>query len=160
MIFKIKGNSESSSVFNVLNKCQTNQGQKLLFSWIHQPLTDINKISNQIFTLAFPYPSKKLKDERLDLVEELVSNFDIYNLLKRDFLSGFPDLNVFGKKFLTKQANLKDCYRVFCAFKKLDSLIRQHDHQHDEIGDSNQMKIFNNLFLYPLKVIFQVEWTV
>ncbi|VEL39132.1 unnamed protein product [Protopolystoma xenopodis] len=40
------------SVYGVLNRCRTPQGQRLLSQWIRQPLTDVTQIS-KFFILLF-----------------------------------------------------------------------------------------------------------
>ena len=44
------GNSRNSSVYGVLNKCCTSQGQRLLTQWIEQPLIDVHRIGT-VFNL-------------------------------------------------------------------------------------------------------------
>ena len=44
-----EASSPSSSLFNLLNHCRTQAGQRLLFQWIKQPLIDIDKISKGFF---------------------------------------------------------------------------------------------------------------
>lgn len=67
---------------------------RLLTQWIRQPLTDMNKIN-----------------ERLDIVEVLVTDTDIRQQLYDQHLRTIPDLQALMRKIQRKKANLQDCYR-------------------------------------------------
>jgi DNA mismatch repair protein MSH2 len=67
---------------------------RLLTQWIRQPLTDMNKIN-----------------ERLDIVETLVTGTDIRQQLYDQHLRTIPDLQALMRKIQRKKANLQDCYR-------------------------------------------------
>lgn len=67
---------------------------RLLTQWIRQPLRDLNKIN-----------------ERLDIVENLVTDTDIRQQLHDQHLRTIPDLQALMRKIQRKKANLQDCYR-------------------------------------------------
>lgn len=71
-----------------------NQIFRLLTQWIRQPLRDLNKIN-----------------ERLDIVETLVTDTDIRQQLHDQHLRTIPDLQALMRKIQRKKANLQDCYR-------------------------------------------------
>lgn len=67
---------------------------RLLVQWIRQPLRDLNEIN-----------------ERLDIVETLVTNTDIRQQLYDQHLRTIPDLQALMRKIQRRKANLQDCYR-------------------------------------------------
>ncbi|KAG2734366.1 hypothetical protein G9P44_002372 [Scheffersomyces stipitis] len=73
--------SNISSIFELLNKCRTAAGSRLLSQWLKQPLTSLSMI-----------------EERLDLVNYLVddTNFRVY--ANQEFLSQVPDIRRLLKK--------------------------------------------------------------
>ena len=48
----LSANHKTHSVYGVLNKCSTSQGQRLLTQWIKQPLVDMHKIGKHFFYFA------------------------------------------------------------------------------------------------------------
>ncbi|CAH8492526.1 unnamed protein product [Dicrocoelium dendriticum] len=95
------------SVYGVLNYCRTPQGQRLLAQRLRQPLTDTNKIN-----------------EKLDLVETLVSEAGVRRTLHEDFLRRMPDFQRLSRKLQKKQAaGLQDVYRIYQAVGCLPNAI-------------------------------------
>ncbi|CAG2121260.1 unnamed protein product, partial [Medioppia subpectinata] len=95
-------NKTNRTLFQVLNNCRTLSGQRLLAQLIRQPLTDINKI-----------------EERLDIIEYFVKNYDIRQDLSEIYLKKVPDLSRIYKKLHSKRATLQDCYRIYLMTKIL-----------------------------------------
>ncbi|KAK6455339.1 muts domain V-domain-containing protein [Scheffersomyces xylosifermentans] len=73
--------SSVSSMFELLNKCKTTAGSRLLSQWLKQPLTSLSGI-----------------EERQDLVNHLMedTNFRVY--VTQEFLSKVPDIRRLLKK--------------------------------------------------------------
>lgn len=115
--------SKNDSILGIFDKCRTPHGHRLvafliikvilsnnfikkknphikmiicrlLVQWIRQPLRDLNEIN-----------------ERLDIVETLVTNTDIRQQLYDQHLRTIPDLQALMRKIQRKRANLQDCYR-------------------------------------------------
>ncbi|KAF0754140.1 Uncharacterized protein FWK35_00019612, partial [Aphis craccivora] len=99
--------SKNDSILGIFNKCRSPHGQRLLTQWIRQPLRDLNKIN-----------------ERLNIVETLVTDTDIRQQLHDQHLRTIPDLQALMRKIQRKKANLQDCYRIYQAIQKLPDLVQ------------------------------------
>ncbi|GAB6032645.1 MutS-like protein [Chamberlinius hualienensis] len=94
------------SLYGVLNKCRTGQGQRLLLKWIKQPLLDINKIV-----------------ERQNIVEAFVEDGELRRRLYEDMLRKIPDFQKLMMRFVRLKATLQDSYRVYQALQRLPHLV-------------------------------------
>ncbi|XP_034934485.1 DNA mismatch repair protein Msh2 [Chelonus insularis] len=95
-----------TSIFELLDKCRTPQGHRLLTLWIKQPLQDLSLIT-----------------ERLDIVEFFVNNSEIRSNVNGDYLKRIPDLEQLVKKILRKKAKLRDIYKVYECINNLPNLV-------------------------------------
>ncbi|BES93501.1 mutS homolog 2 [Nesidiocoris tenuis] len=98
---------QAMTIVDLLDKCRTAQGHRLLQQWVKQPLKDMNVIN-----------------ERLDIVELIFNDTILRQSLYEELLRKIPDLQVLSKKLERKKSNLQDCYRIFQAIHKLPSLIK------------------------------------
>ncbi|XP_045124255.1 DNA mismatch repair protein Msh2-like isoform X1 [Portunus trituberculatus] len=108
--------ARTHSLLGLLDKCRTSLGHRLMLQWLRQPLVDINKI-----------------EERLDLVEALVSSVQLRHSLGEDHLRQIPDLNRFTRRLTRKEANLQDCYRFYRCVERLPNLcdaVARYDGPH------------------------------
>lgn len=103
----LNGNAPTS-ILNLLDKCRTPQGHRLLAQWIRQPLKDLSLIK-----------------ERHDIVEVLVNDNELRSNLNEDHLRRIPDLQVLAKKLARKKATLQDCYKIYTCMSHLPILLEQ-----------------------------------
>ncbi|XP_072932717.1 DNA mismatch repair protein Msh2 [Epargyreus clarus] len=101
------GHAPSRSLLGLLDRCRTQPGKRLLAQWLRQPLRDINLIN-----------------ERLDVVELLISNSQLRLQLHEEHLRRIPDLQALARRLTRKKANLHDCYKIYQAVNRLPSLLQ------------------------------------
>ena len=125
-------------MLGLLNKCRTAQGQRLLAQWVKQPLVDINRIGVNSFLSVFHLcqvsniaKHSELSDkfefcifdiilfteERLNVVEALMTDSELRQTLQEDHLKRIPDFQRLSKKFQRKKANLEVSQSyMYCFF--------------------------------------------
>lgn len=138
--------NKNQSLLGLLNRCRTAQGQRLLAQWIKQPLVDLNKI-----------------EERLNVVDAMLSDSDMRQMLFEDQLRKIPDFQRLAKKFQRKRATLQDCYRVYQALDKLPHLLEsleKHSGKHKYLLDQSFARPIKELLLDFKKFQEMVETTV
>ncbi|KAK6109982.1 MutS domain V family protein [Brugia pahangi] len=123
--------NDVGSLYDLLNKCRTPQGQRLLRDWIRRPLHDIRKIN-----------------ERLDVVEAFVSNFSCRTILHDDILRRIPDITIITRKLVQKKAGLQECYRLYQVARLLKRFHQVLDELHASCG--SLAPSVNDLCLEPL----------
>lgn len=123
--------NDVGSLYDLLNKCRTPQGQRLLRDWIRRPLHDIRKIN-----------------ERLDVVEAFVNNFSCRTILHDDILRRIPDITIITRKLVQKKAGLQECYRLYQVVRLLKRFHQVLDELHASCGPLAPS--VNDLCLEPL----------
>ncbi|CAF0703085.1 unnamed protein product [Brachionus calyciflorus] len=126
-----QNSNKTHSVYGVLNRCCTMQGQRLLTQWIKQPLVDIHKI-----------------EERQNLVEILVNDSELRQNLVENYLKKMPDFQRIEWRFLKNKANLQDCYKIYCAVNNLPSLFECLLNHEGE-----RAHLIKEMFINPLNAI-------
>ncbi|XP_059154557.1 LOW QUALITY PROTEIN: DNA mismatch repair protein Msh2-like [Physella acuta] len=121
--------NKNQSLLGLLNRCRTAPGQRLLSQWVKQPLMDLQKI-----------------EERLNIVEAMLSDSDLRQTLHEDQLRKVPDFQRLAKKFQRKKASLQDCYRVYQALEKLPHLLETL-----EKYDGDHKVLLTEIFSNPIK---------
>ncbi|VDK81458.1 unnamed protein product [Litomosoides sigmodontis] len=123
--------NDTGSLYELLNKCRTPQGQRLLREWVRRPLHDIRKIN-----------------ERLDVVEAFVNDSSCRAILHDDILRRIPDITAITRKLVQKKAGLQECYRLYqiiCLLKRFHQVL---DELHASCG--SLAPAVNDLCLEPL----------
>ncbi|EGV63485.1 hypothetical protein CANTEDRAFT_123827 [Yamadazyma tenuis ATCC 10573] len=139
----IKSN-QISSIFELLNKCKTNSGSRLLSQWLKQPLTDHIAIS-----------------ERQMLVEKLINDTNLRVFIDQEFMSQVPDIKRLIKRInsnLKKNGQdnkkLEDVVRLYQLFLNLPNLIEILKMSSDDESDSLRTLIEKN-WLEPVTEKFE-----
>lgn len=132
-------NSKSiSSIFELLNKCKTMAGSRLLSQWLKQPLTNLGLI-----------------EERQNLVELLLENTNLRTYLAQTWLSQVPDIKRLFKKIHTgmsktgpnENKKLEDIVRLYQLVLILPDLIN--------ILEADDSPLIFKYWLDPLKNYYE-----
>lgn len=99
--------SNNLTLYNVLNKCKTLPGEKLLRDWLSRPLCQIDHIN-----------------ERLDIVEALFENQTIRQKLRDSILARMPDCSQLARRLMRK-CTLQDLNRFYQAATLLETVEMQ-----------------------------------
>lgn len=126
------GSSKNTSLFGLLNRCRTGQGQRLLGQWLKQPLVNVHAIK-----------------ERQDLVELFVGDNSARQIVQNDYLKMMPDMHRISKRFQKGIATLEDVVRVYQAVLRLAGLIQTLSDM--EIPGDEHQDLLNRTYLDPLK---------
>lgn len=97
---------KNSSVYGVLNHCQTRMGAATLSRWVRQPLVDLQEI-----------------ERRHGIVEILHTDTTLRDTLRQDHLKGIPDLSRIVVRLKRGTAALKDLWDLRQFAKKLPSIV-------------------------------------
>ncbi|BEI79611.1 hypothetical protein CcaverHIS002_0101400 [Cutaneotrichosporon cavernicola] len=100
------GGNKNMSLYGLLNRCKTSQGQRLLGRWLKQPLVNLHSIQ-----------------ERQNIVEMFVNDDITRRVLQDEHLRVMPDFHRICKKFHRGVATLEDIVRVYQAVEKLPRVI-------------------------------------
>ncbi|XP_012264178.2 DNA mismatch repair protein Msh2 [Athalia rosae] len=95
-------------ILNLLDRCRTPQGHRLIAQWVRQPLRDIALIK-----------------ERHDIVEALVKDNELRTSLMEDHLRRIPDCQQLAKKLAKNKATLQDCCRIHSCVSVLPVLAER-----------------------------------
>ncbi|KZS97038.1 DNA mismatch repair protein [Sistotremastrum niveocremeum HHB9708] len=98
--------TQNTSLYGLLNKCKTAQGQRCLGVWLKQPLINIHEIN-----------------KRQAMVGIFVNDSDSRKTIQDEYLRYLPDMFRISKRFKTGRTNLEDVVRVYQAVLKLNGLI-------------------------------------
>lgn len=100
------GPNKNTSLYGLLNKCQTAQGSRLFAQWLKQPLLNLDEINR-----------------RHDIVQAFVENEQTRQLIQEVDLKYVPDLHRIAKRFQKGKATLQDVVRVYQFVIRVPELI-------------------------------------
>lgn len=137
-----------SSIFELLNKCKTTSGSRLLSQWLKQPLTSLNMIQ-----------------ERQSLVNQLISDTNLRVYITQDWLSQVPDVKRLLKKISTgikkttsnENKKLEDVIRLYQMVTILPSLIEMLKLASEDLKDSDSevATLISKYWLDPVVKYYQ-----
>nr|WJN24899.1 MSH2 [Pseudozyma thailandica] len=127
------GSSKNTSVYGLLNRCRTGQGQRLLGQWLKQPLVNVHAIK-----------------QRQDLVELFVRDNSSRQLIRDDYLKLMPDMHRISKRFQKGVATLEDVVRVYQAVLRLPGLIQTISDM-DTPSEEHQ-SLLDTTYIEPLRL--------
>ena len=88
-------------------------------------------------------------EERLDVVEMLVSDSELRQLLRSNHLRRLPDLQRLSSRLQRRNASLQDCYRVYQAVGVLPDLVEALE---TSSAGQQRPELCAELFTNPIKV--------
>ncbi|SCU79259.1 LANO_0A05622g1_1 [Lachancea nothofagi CBS 11611] len=111
-----------SSMFQLLNKCKTNAGVRLLNEWLKQPLTDVQEIQ-----------------KRHDLVDFLTDQLELRQILQTDYLPLVPDVRRLTKK-LIRNGGLEDVLKIYQFARKVPEISQVLDEYLKDLDNDSTTK--------------------
>lgn len=125
-----------SSLFGILDVCQTRMGSRKLESWIRQPLRDITEIKDRQAAVEF-------------FVDDPSSLESMRNELKY-----IKDLSTILRRLKAKKSSLRDLYNLYEMVTKLPKLTQVIQSEHPMTTKENY-EILKRNFVIPLFTIYQ-----
>ncbi|PWN51340.1 putative DNA mismatch repair protein MSH2 [Violaceomyces palustris] len=123
---------KNMSVYGLLNRCKTGQGQRLLGQWLKQPLVNVHAI-----------------EERQNLVQVFVEDGATRQTVQDDFLKMMPDMHRISKRFQKGVATLEDVVRVYQAILRLPGLIKALEEA--EAPSEEHRELLESVYLKPMR---------
>ncbi|KAL6951024.1 hypothetical protein ACO0QE_000316 [Hanseniaspora vineae] len=132
-----------NSLFQLLNKCKTNSGIRLLNEWLKQPLLDIDELN-----------------KRHDLVEYLIDQLELRQILRNDFLPKVPDMRRITRMLMKKKDDLEDVLKIYTFATTIPKIISNieiflNEDDMTSASDSKVRQLVETHWLNPLKTQIQ-----
>ncbi|SSD62102.1 related to DNA mismatch repair protein MSH2 [Saccharomycodes ludwigii] len=122
-----------NSVFQLLNKCKTHSGVRLLHEWLKQPLLDLDELN-----------------KRHDLVEFLIDQLELRQILRDNYLPHVPDVRRITKK-LNMKANLDEVLKLYTFVDKLPMIASTIKEYVADCGTNHTANIILEEWYGPLE---------
>lgn len=137
----MKGTSVTS-IFELLNKCKTSAGTRLLSQWLKQPLTSKDEI-----------------DKRHSLVQHFISDTNLRVFISQEWLSEVPDIKRLMKRISSgikkpssaENKKLEDIVRLYLLILVLPDLINMLLMSAEDCQDEIAKTLMENEWLISLK---------
>ncbi|QBM87010.1 DNA mismatch repair protein MSH2 [Metschnikowia aff. pulcherrima] len=130
-----------TSIFDLLNKCKTTAGTRLLSQWLKQPLTDVEQVSN-----------------RHSLVGHFISDTSLRVFVSQEWLSQVPDIKRLIKKVASgikrpsssENKKLEDVVRLHQLIKTIPELLNMLQMSMDDCKDEKVKELFESSWINPI----------
>lgn len=145
-IMQSKQSQTVSSIYELLNKCKTSAGSRLLSQWLKQPLTNL-----------------KLIHERQELVKCLIEDTNLRVFFTQEFLPKVPDIKRLIKKLSNgfkrldgnfsgaENKKLEDVVRLYQLVLVLPTLVEFLEMVLQDTSDEQRKKLITELWYNPIK---------
>lgn len=136
----VKGGSVTS-IFELLNKCKTAAGSRLLSQWLKQPLTKIEEIEN-----------------RHRLVEHFIEDTNLRVFVSQEWLGRIPDIKRLLKKIASgikktlgsENKKLEEVVSLYSVIKAIPDMINMLQMSSDDCKDEKLRSLIKSHWLDPL----------
>ncbi|WFD20579.1 MSH2 protein [Malassezia caprae] len=128
--------NKHASLYGLLNRCKTAQGNRMLSQWLKQPLVNVHAIQN-----------------RQSLLSIFMEESELRHKLQDEFLRYMPDMLRISKRFQRSVATLEDVVRCYQAVVKIPEL--QACLAEVPVGSEADRTLFHSTFAAPLDELFQ-----
>ncbi|QFZ27592.1 putative DNA mismatch repair protein [Clavispora lusitaniae] len=137
----LSNSSAVSSIFDLLNKCKTAAGTRLLSQWLKQPLTDAEAIEN-----------------RHSLVGHMINDTNLRVFVSQEWLPQVPDVKRLLKKMATglkkpaasENKKLEEVVRLYQLITSLPNLLNMLQMSIDDCTDESVKKLCKESWLEPI----------
>lgn len=134
--------STVTSIFDLLNKCKTAAGTRLLSQWLKQPLTSMDDIDN-----------------RHSLVAHLIADTNLRVFVSQEWLAQVPDVKRLLKKMAagikrasaSENKKLEEVVRLYQLIVALPDLINMLQMSIEDCKDEQVKKLMTEMWLQPVE---------
>ena len=133
-----KGDSGGFSFYNLLNRCTSPMGKRVLYRWLKQPLVSVEKIS-----------------ERHDVVEPFSEESALRDPLRTAHLKSLPDVERLARKLEKKKTSLMDLCKLYQASSAIPHAVDCLERI--PFSDETKKALFVSKYILPLKECMEEE---
>jgi DNA mismatch repair protein MSH2 len=133
-----KGSGGGFSLYNLLNRCTSPMGKRVLYRWLKQPLVSVEKIS-----------------ERHDVVETFSEESALRDSLRNAHLKSLPDVERLARKLEKKKTTLMDLCKLYQASSAIPHAIDCLERI--PFSDEARKALFISKYISPLKECVEEE---
>lgn len=130
-----------TSIFDLLNKCKTSAGTRLLSQWLKQPLTDVDQVS-----------------DRHSLVGHFIADTNLRVYVSQEWLTQVPDIKRLIKKVASgvkrpsssENKKLEDVVRLYQLVKTVPELLKMLEMSVEDCNDEKVKELIESNWIEPI----------